>query len=322
MVNINIINIIKNSISLYRKNWKAIGMPFYMMILISIISTISIMLAIIPFIGNFLFLIIGIILMFANLVLVFLALKPIYSALKNKAIPSWKSNIKETSIKTFIFYIINIFLSLAILLVSAILFAIVFVLLMIVATIILLIISYLLGLGKAISIFILIISTISTILLIVFFVAYMLAMLWVNFTKFEYIIKGKGIIDSIKSAVKLYKENFVTTIVFCLVLGIISFVISIIPAIIIFLLTYLVNIFYPVIITQIASVFSNILSSKDLGGILILKLIIGILSIISTAYSAILIYPWTTTAHVDFWDQLRNQSKNKIKNKKQIKTKD
>jgi len=259
------IGTIKNAISVYKNNWKEIGMPFYLTIFIAFISDI---LWVYSSSTSTLFLdaiTIGIIAC---------AMCPIYAALKNQKIPSWKENVKAMFIKgiTIEFLQYGIALGLSVLLA----------------------IPILLFLRIILTNIFLILGTV-----LFFVIALCILLGWFVFLMPEYIIAKKKLSGVVKSSIELYRNNFWSTITFFFVLAVVSLLIML-PMVLLSIGVWVSLV--PGLVTGEVSLHEVLLMIENNNAYLTIRLI---LAFVGSVYVALFILPWQYIAMVSFWDQIR-----------------
>lgn len=275
---IDIFGIIKNAISVYKNNWKQIGIPFYLTIIIALITVV---IAMIPCCGS----IISIGLGMVSTMLVISAFPPIYAALKKKKIPNWNQNMQDNLTKSVIYTLLTMVIGLV---VGSVLIGIV-------------VLSVMGGIATGGSMMVLF----AAVLGVIVFAAMILILLWTGFLLPEYVIAKNSITDSVKNAISLYRNNLGVTILFNLVLGIIATLLSLIPVILIAAIVA-ISIFagwisVDTIITGLSSI-----KNASWGENLAYNLAFNVaLVLVFGVYSVLFITPWVYTAWIDFWDQLK-----------------
>ncbi len=282
MANINYIEIIKNSIHIYKSKYKQFAVPIYLAYLIS-------------FVLDMLTKNIGTI---AGTAIIALSLNPIYAALKKKKIPSWKNNYNEYLKKGLIYSVVK-FISALILVVLFFCFLVCLIIIIaIIGLILFLILSTVVQLLNLNEILILITVIVFVLLFLVLaiicsvFITIIYSSI-LDFTYYNYIIKNIKIIKSIKRAYRTVSTNFKDVFIFYLLLDIIRSVLLLIP--ILFIIV--------ILIIVIPMLFF-------LGPLLLILVFIPVIMLLAL-YEMILIKPWCIVSTVDLWDKLDTDKKKK-----------
>jgi len=280
MANINYIEIIKNSIHIYKSKYKQFAVPIYIASLISLVLDM-----LIKNIG-----------MLVGTAIIALSLNPIYAALKKKKIPSWKSNYNKYLEKGLIYSVVKF---ISVLILAVLLFCFLVSLILVVAIIGLILFLILSTVVQLLNLNEIIILITLIVFVLLFLVLAIICSVFINisyssildFTYYNYIIKNIKIIKSIKRAYKTVSTNFKDVFIFYFLLDIIKSVLLFIP--ILFIIV--------ILIVVIPMLFF-------LGPLVLILAFIPII-ILLALYEMILIKPWCIVSTVDLWDKVNTSKK-------------